>query len=160
MSSLTKSLLLYQAEFANKLIKSKYVLCAARLPVMDGYEDLPILLSVIQSNKVNIYCIYIKNYPLIERGRGRGYWSPPRGEGPSDRSGEGRPQPPAPFPSERGSALPSPRAPPGRALRCASAGGAVRKSGVRGAVGAIASAGTRRWAQTPFVPSVLTSFSN
>lgn len=33
---------------------------------MDGYEDLPILLSVIQSNKVNIYCIYIKNYPGIE----------------------------------------------------------------------------------------------
>lgn len=154
MSSLTKSLLLYQAESANKLIKSKYVLCAARLPVMDGYEDLPILLSVIQSNKVNIYCIYIKNYPLIERGRGRGYWSPPRGEGPSDRSGEGRPQPPAPFPSERGSALPSPRAPPSCAL-CA-----VRKSGVRGAVGAIASAGTRRLAQTPFVPSMLTSFSN
>lgn len=154
MSSLTKSLLLYQAESANKLIKSKYVLCAARLPVMDGYEDLPILLSVIQSNKVNIYCIYIKNYPLIERGRGRGYWSPPRGEGPSDRSGEGRPQPPVPFPSERGSALPSPRAPPSCALR------AVRKSGVRGAVGAIASAGTRRLAQTPFVPSVLTSFSN
>lgn len=33
---------------------------------MDGYEDLPILLSVIQSNKVNIYCIYIKNYPGSE----------------------------------------------------------------------------------------------
>lgn len=38
----------------------------AHLLVMDGYEDLPILLSVIQSNKVNIYCIYIKNYPEIE----------------------------------------------------------------------------------------------
>lgn len=58
--------MLYQPESANKLIKSKSVLCAAHLLVMDGYEDLPILLSVIQSNKVNIYCIYIKNYPGIE----------------------------------------------------------------------------------------------
>lgn len=58
--------MLYQPESANKLIKSKSVLCATHLLVMDGYEDLPILLSVIQSNKVNIYCIYIKNYPGIE----------------------------------------------------------------------------------------------
>lgn len=90
MSSLTKQLLLYQPESANKLIKSKSVLCATHLLVMDGYEDLPILLSVIQSNKVNIYCIYIKNYPGIEWRRVCIYWSLPRGEVPSDAGAWGK----------------------------------------------------------------------
>lgn len=64
---------------------------------MDGEEAPPILLSVIQSNKVNIYCIYIKNYRLIEWGIGAGGGGgiavigvPPEVKSPLDRAGEKR----------------------------------------------------------------------
>lgn len=132
--------MLYQPESANKLIKSKSVLCAAHLLVMDGYEDLPILLSVIQSNKVNIYCIYIKNYPGIEWRRVAfigvfpgvtSPWMGAHGEKRKCRSPRAnlwtllrpplpppapslRPQPPAPSPGPAGRARPPACLPWGR----------------------------------------------
>lgn len=41
---------------------------------------MTLLFPVISGNKLNIYCIYIKNYTVVERGWCLLYWGAPRGE--------------------------------------------------------------------------------
>lgn len=41
---------------------------------------MTLLFPVISGNKLNIYCIYIKNYTVVERGWCLFYWGAPRGE--------------------------------------------------------------------------------
>lgn len=41
---------------------------------------MTLLFPVISGNKLNIYCIYIKNYTVVKRGWCLFYWGAPRGE--------------------------------------------------------------------------------
>lgn len=64
----------------NQSTASQHTCTSIVVAIMDAFKIFRLLLPVISGNKLNIYCIYIKNYTVVERGWCLFYWGAPRGE--------------------------------------------------------------------------------